>query len=265
MTSELYEVLKNRSAPGLPGGEVPLGKWLRTLSEADGIKVGGGWRGRDPVVKLSLIAVGGLDNATTPTAPDDVPGGTSTTGDAESTYGTESNLGPAGVDVDDSPSEDAVQRHEPVPEGLPPDDGKATGKGVEGVGGESPNDDRPDGRDGDNEEADFHSVHQGGDVDRGRWNAKNPHDVPQGHTDHGGRKDNRVGSRPNPTSPDDEPERGTLTELRKRHPGKKLVGRSGRPKIFREEGTIFEVFEVLEDRVVCDPPTLPYEVDDDDW
>jgi len=235
------------------------------LDGVGGHKVGDGWRGRDPVVKLSLIPAGGLDSATTPTVPDDVPDGNATTGDAESNYGTGGNLGPAGVDVEDSPSEDIVQRHEPVPEDLPPDDGKATGEGAEGVGGESPNGNHPGERDRDKEEADFHSAHQGGDVDRGRWNTKTPHGFPQGHIDHGGRKDDRVGSHPNPTSPDDERERGTLTELRKRHSGKKLVGTSGRPKVFHEEGRIFEVFEVLEDRVVCDLPTLPDEVDDYDW
>jgi hypothetical protein len=58
MTSELYKILENRSTPGLPGGEVPLGKMLRKFDSYGLCKLTEGDRGKQPIIKLSKSTPG---------------------------------------------------------------------------------------------------------------------------------------------------------------------------------------------------------------
>jgi len=59
-TSELYEILRARSVPGLPsGGPVWLGKRLREIAQQDpGLSLEDGWRGSDKIIRLVLITPG---------------------------------------------------------------------------------------------------------------------------------------------------------------------------------------------------------------
>ncbi len=116
-TSELYSVLERRSAPGLPGGEVPLGKWLKGLVPEDGLLVEEGHRGKRHIVKISLyapkaaagaITIDGGEVAVIGPAGTEVPRNTATQGaeaeilrglDAEGTEGKDNEDGPlAGKD-----------------------------------------------------------------------------------------------------------------------------------------------------------------------
>ncbi len=58
-TSRLYEVLKARSAPGLPGGEGQFGKQLRKIIRQDpGLVLTEGWRGSVETIRLTLSTPG---------------------------------------------------------------------------------------------------------------------------------------------------------------------------------------------------------------
>jgi len=78
MTQELYNIFKEYSVSELPGGDGPFGKLLRKIAnDADNdLVLKEGWRGNQPIIKLSLPTVG--------TPDDDGPGY------AETTEGTES-------------------------------------------------------------------------------------------------------------------------------------------------------------------------------
>ncbi len=100
MTSELYNVLRNRLTPGLHGGEVPFGKWLRTLTVEDGISVEEGHKGKSPIVKLSrtateaediVIITEAQDGVATESPTDNTPVGV---GDTEGTEGNEAEEEP---------------------------------------------------------------------------------------------------------------------------------------------------------------------------
>jgi len=87
MTSELYDILKDRSVPGLPNGSVPFGKWLRTLKEEDGISVEEGHRGKSPIVKLCRSAIEVEGDAVITDAQDDAGTESPTINTSESTEG----------------------------------------------------------------------------------------------------------------------------------------------------------------------------------
>ncbi len=58
-TSELYETLKARSTPGLPGGDGPFGKRLRRIVRQDpDLDIREGWRGSDQLVRITLSTPG---------------------------------------------------------------------------------------------------------------------------------------------------------------------------------------------------------------
>ena len=79
MSSELFEIMKDHSAPGLPGGEVPFGKLLRKITNDpdNDLVLKEGWRrGNQPIIKLSLSTLGSLGDVGL--------------ADAETTEGTES-------------------------------------------------------------------------------------------------------------------------------------------------------------------------------
>ena len=57
--SELYGILKARSAPGLPGGEGPFGKRLRqAVGRTPGLSLEEGWRGNEFTVRVALSTPG---------------------------------------------------------------------------------------------------------------------------------------------------------------------------------------------------------------
>jgi hypothetical protein len=60
ISSELFEIMKDRSAPGLPGGEVPFGKLLRKIANDpdNDLVLKEGWCAHQPIVKVSLPTVG---------------------------------------------------------------------------------------------------------------------------------------------------------------------------------------------------------------
>jgi hypothetical protein len=58
-TSELYEILKARSTPGLPAGEGAFGRRLRkTTAQSSGFVLEELWRGNVQVVRLTLVTPG---------------------------------------------------------------------------------------------------------------------------------------------------------------------------------------------------------------
>ncbi|MGI8541107.1 MAG: hypothetical protein ACR2N0_15250, partial [Rubrobacteraceae bacterium] len=58
-TAKIYGIFKSLSAPGLPGGPVPLGKLLRKVCEKDPrLILEESWRGSTAVVKLRLSTPG---------------------------------------------------------------------------------------------------------------------------------------------------------------------------------------------------------------
>ncbi len=58
-TSELYEILKTRSTPGLPGGEGPFGKRLRQIVRQDpDLSLQEGWQGNVYMVTITLCTPG---------------------------------------------------------------------------------------------------------------------------------------------------------------------------------------------------------------
>jgi len=60
MTSQLYEICKAASVSGLPGGDGAFGKQVRKIANApdNDLVLNEGWRGKDPIIKLSLSTVG---------------------------------------------------------------------------------------------------------------------------------------------------------------------------------------------------------------
>jgi hypothetical protein len=60
MSSELFEIMKDRPAPGLPGGEVPFGKLLRKIANDpdNDLILNEGWRGNQPIIKVTLPTAG---------------------------------------------------------------------------------------------------------------------------------------------------------------------------------------------------------------
>lgn len=58
-TSQLYEILKARSAPGLPGGEGPFGKQLRKIARhTPSLGLKEGWQGNVETIRLTLSTPG---------------------------------------------------------------------------------------------------------------------------------------------------------------------------------------------------------------
>jgi hypothetical protein len=95
MTEELYNIIKARSTPGLPGGSGPFGKLIRQIADQDGdLMFDKGHKGSSPIVKLSLVI---LDTAA---HAGDMPI------DAGSTEGTESTEGKNEAGCADTGSED---------------------------------------------------------------------------------------------------------------------------------------------------------------
>ena len=78
MTQELYNIFKENSVSELPGGVGPFGKVLRKIANDpdNDLVLKEGWRGNQPIIKLSLPTPGTLGDA----GP----------ADAETTEGTES-------------------------------------------------------------------------------------------------------------------------------------------------------------------------------
>jgi hypothetical protein len=54
-------------------------------------------------------------------------------------------------------------------------------------------------------------------------------------------------------APQEEPEYGTLSSLRRKYHNTKLVGSDGEEKVGYAGGKRFEVLEIQHDRVVCEP------------
>jgi hypothetical protein len=65
MTSELYAICRRDSVPRLPGGDGPFGKQVRKIANDPGSNLifNEGWRGKEPIIKLSLSTVGTVGNA----------------------------------------------------------------------------------------------------------------------------------------------------------------------------------------------------------
>jgi len=78
MTHELFNIFKENSVSDLPGGGGPFGKLLRKIANDpdNDLLLDEGWRGNQPIIKLSLSTLGTLGDA----GP----------GYAETTEGTES-------------------------------------------------------------------------------------------------------------------------------------------------------------------------------
>jgi putative DNA primase/helicase len=74
MSSELFEIMKDRSAPGLPGGEVPFGKLLRKIANDpdNDLVLNEGWRGNQPIIKVTLPTAGPTHADTTESTREEV-------------------------------------------------------------------------------------------------------------------------------------------------------------------------------------------------
>ncbi len=65
-TSDLYEAMKARFAPGLPGSDGPFGKRIRSIANSDnGLVLKEGHSGKDHIIKLSLSTLGAVGGADT--------------------------------------------------------------------------------------------------------------------------------------------------------------------------------------------------------
>jgi hypothetical protein len=65
-TSDLYGLMKARSAPGLPGSEGPFGKRIRCITtQDDELHLEEGHQGKDHIIKLSLSTLGAVGDADT--------------------------------------------------------------------------------------------------------------------------------------------------------------------------------------------------------
>jgi Protein of unknown function (DUF3987) len=63
-TSDLYDLMKGRSAPGLPGDVGPFGKRIRYIASQDyDLDLGEGHQGKDHLIKLSLSTFGTVGDA----------------------------------------------------------------------------------------------------------------------------------------------------------------------------------------------------------
>lgn len=63
-TSNLYDIMKARSVPGLPGGAVPFGKRLREIANKNNdLTLDEGHQGKHPIIKLSLPTPGTVGDA----------------------------------------------------------------------------------------------------------------------------------------------------------------------------------------------------------
>jgi len=66
MTSELYEISKTRSVPGLPANDAWFGKLVREIAAgSNDLVLEEGWRAKQPIVKLSLSNLGPVGKAAT--------------------------------------------------------------------------------------------------------------------------------------------------------------------------------------------------------
>jgi hypothetical protein len=95
MTSQLYEICNAARVCDLPGGDGPFGKRVRKLADDpnNDLTLDEGWRGKDPVIKLSLSTLGTLG--------DDGPAHADTT---ESTDSRNDGDSPSMSDPEDTPA-----------------------------------------------------------------------------------------------------------------------------------------------------------------